>query len=77
MRAWDLLKLALRALADRKMRSALTVVGIMVGSAVILALVASSSGLSSGVQSQIDKIGANTLIVRSSTQFYASGGQAS
>ena len=76
MLVWDLLKLALRALADRKMRSALTIVGIMVGSAVILALVASSSGLSAGVQSQIDRIGANTLIVRSSNQFYASGGQA-
>lgn len=77
MLPWDMLKLAFRALADRKMRSALTIVGIMVGSAVILALIASSSGLSAGVQSQIDRIGANTLIVRSSNQFYASGGQTS
>jgi putative ABC transport system permease protein len=70
----DLMKLATKALLDRKVRSVLTIVGIMVGSAIILALVASTSGLSAGVQSQISKIGANTLIVRAGSANFVSGG---
>jgi len=73
----DMFKLAVKALVDRKARSVLTILGIAIGSAVILALIASSSGLSAGVQSQVDRIGANTLIVRSAAGFYASGGQTS
>lgn len=73
----DMFKLAVKALVDRKARSVLTILGIAIGSAVILALIASSSGLSAGVQSQVNRIGANTLIVRSAMQFYASGGQTS
>jgi putative ABC transport system permease protein len=71
----DVFKLALKALLDRKVRSLLTVLGIMIGSAIILALIASSSGLSAGVQSQIDKLGANTLIIRAANTFFVSGGQ--
>ena len=46
MRVTDLFALAIKALMDRKVRSALTVLGIMIGGAIIMALVASSSGLS-------------------------------
>jgi len=74
MRTSDIFKLAFKALRDRKLRSFLTIVGIMVGSAIILALIASSSGLSAGVQSQVSKIGANTLTVSSARQFFGGGG---
>jgi putative ABC transport system permease protein len=47
----------------------------MIGSAIILALIASSSGLSAGVQAQVGKIGANTLTVSSARQFF--GGSSS
>ena len=67
MKTFDLLKLGAKALLDRKVRSALTILGIMIGSAIILALVASTSGLSAGVQANIAKIGANTLIVRAAS----------
>ena len=78
MRMSDIFKLAFKALRDRKLRSLLTILGIMIGSAIILALIASSSGLSAGVQSQVSKIGANTLTVSSARQFFgggSSGGQ--
>ena len=75
MRIWDIFRLAVKALLDRKIRSLLTILGIMIGSAIILALIASSSGLSAGVQSQIDRLGANTLIIRAANTFYVSGGQ--
>jgi len=77
VRVSDVFKLAFRALRDRKLRSSLTILGIMIGSAIILALIASSSGLSAGIQAQVSKMGANTLTVSSARQFFASGGQSS
>jgi ABC-type antimicrobial peptide transport system permease subunit len=77
MKTFDLLKLGAKALLDRKVRSALTVLGIMIGSAIILALVASTSGLSAGVQANIAKIGANTLIVRAGGANFVSGSTSS
>ena len=72
----DIFKLAFKALRARKLRSFLTILGIMIGSAIILALIASSSGLSTGIQGQVGKIGANTLTVSSARQFFgaSSGG---
>jgi len=74
MRTADVFKLAFKALRDRKLRSFLTILGIMIGSAVILALIASSSGLSAGIQAEVGKIGANTLTVSSARQFFGGGG---
>ena len=74
MLASDTFKLAFKALRDRKLRSFLTILGIMIGSAIILALIASSTGLSVGVQSQVGKIGANTLTISSAGQFFGGGG---
>ena len=74
MRISDIFKLAFKALRDRKLRSFLTIFGIIIGSAIILALIASSSGLSTGIQAQVGKIGANTLTVSSAGQFFAPSG---
>jgi putative ABC transport system permease protein len=74
MHTSDTFKLAFKALRDRKLRSVLTIIGIMIGSAVILALIASSSGLSAGIESQVGKLGANTLTVSSAGQFFVPGG---
>jgi len=73
MQVSDMFKLALKALVDRKLRSVLTLLGIAVGSAILMALIASTSGLTIGVQSQIQKTGANVLTVRTAGGFYASG----
>ncbi|MGA3109400.1 MAG: FtsX-like permease family protein [Candidatus Bathyarchaeia archaeon] len=69
----DMFKLAAKALLDRKIRSVLTILGITVGSAIILALIASSSGLSAGITANIQKTGANILTIRTSGGFFASG----
>jgi len=74
MHTSDTFKLAFKALRDRKLRSLLTILRIMIGSAIILALIASSSGLSAGIQTQVSKIGANTLTVSSARQFFGGGG---
>jgi putative ABC transport system permease protein len=73
MQLTDMFKLAYRALVDRKIRSVLTILGIAVGSAIILALIASSSGLNAGITSNIEKTGANVLTVTSARGFFESG----
>ena len=73
MQLVDLFKLASKALIDRKMRSVLTIVGIAVGSAIILALIASSSGLNAGISANIEKTGANVLTIRSAGGFFERG----
>ena len=69
----DMLKLAAKALIDRKLRSVLTILGITVGSAIILALIASSSGLNAGITANIEKTGANVLTVRNAGGFFSAG----
>jgi len=73
MQIADMFKLAAKALLDRKMRSVLTVLGITVGSAIIVALIASTNGLSAGVTANIQKTGANILNVRNSGGFFSAG----
>ncbi|MGD0176715.1 MAG: FtsX-like permease family protein [Candidatus Bathyarchaeia archaeon] len=73
MRLGDTFKLAYKALLDRKIRSVLTILGITVGSAIILSLIASSSGLNAGIASNIEKTGANVLTVRNAGGFFSSG----
>jgi len=69
----DMFKLAYKALIDRKIRSVLTILGITVGSAIILALIASSAGLNAGIAANIQKAGANILTIRNSGGFFSSG----
>jgi len=69
----DMFKLAAKALIDRKVRSVLTILGITVGSAIILALIASSSGLNAGITANIQKTGANILTIRNAGGFFAAG----
>jgi len=59
--------MAFKALKDRRLRSVLTVLGIVIGSALIVALIASTSGLSASVSSQIEKVGVTTLNVASTS----------
>ncbi|HXZ90615.1 MAG TPA: FtsX-like permease family protein [Candidatus Dormibacteraeota bacterium] len=66
-------KLAYKALIDRKIRSVLTILGITVGSAIILSLIASSAGLNAGIAGNIAKTGANILTIRNAGGFFAAG----
>jgi len=67
LRISDYYHMAFKALKDRKLRSVLTVLGIVIGSALIVALIASTSGLSASVSSQIEKVGVTTLNVASTS----------
>ncbi len=56
-------KIAFRALRVNKMRSALTMLGIIIGVAAVITMVAVGSGATASIQEQIASIGSNLIIV--------------
>jgi putative ABC transport system permease protein len=61
-------KIALRALARNKARSALTMLGIIIGVASVIAMVSLGQGAQKQVQDQISSMGTNMLIVSAGSQ---------
>ena len=61
------LKIALRALARNKMRSVLTMLGIIIGVGAVIAMVGVGQGAQQKVQDQIASMGTNMLFVSSGT----------
>jgi putative ABC transport system permease protein len=59
------IRIALRALRVNKMRSALTMLGIIIGVAAVIAMVAIGSGAQVRIKDQIASIGSNLIIVLS------------
>ncbi len=64
----DLIRIALRALARNKVRSALTMLGIIIGVASVIAMVSLGQGAQRQVQSQIASMGSNLLVVMAGSQ---------
>lgn len=61
-------KIAFRALARNKMRSALTMLGIIIGVAAVIAMVSIGQGAQASVQAQIASVGTNLLFVSAGSQ---------
>ena len=57
-------KMALTSLRTNKMRSALTLLGVIIGIAAVIAIVTLGSSLQSSVQKDLDKVGANNYTVQ-------------
>jgi putative ABC transport system permease protein len=64
MKLWAILKVALRALARNKMRSVLTMLGIIIGVGAVIAMVSIGQGAQSRVLDQIQSMGTNILQVQ-------------
>src|SRR6476620_9594219 len=56
---------ALRAITANKLRSGLTVLGILIGVAAVILLVAVGNGSAQAVQKAIEQLGTNTLTISS------------
>ncbi len=56
-----------RGIRQRKMRSALTVLGIIVGTAAVIALVSQTQGIQNSIIDQVNQLGPTTITVRSSS----------
>jgi putative ABC transport system permease protein len=60
---FETIRFALRAITANKLRSGLTVLGILIGVAAVILLVAVGNGSAQAVQNQIEALGTNTLTV--------------
>ncbi len=67
MSGWQLLRLALRALAINKLRSALTMLGIIIGVGAVIVMLAVGAGAQARVEEQIRALGSNLLLVMPGT----------
>jgi len=59
------LRIAFKALGRNKMRSSLTMLGIIIGVGAVIAMIAIGSGAKARIQEQIASMGSNLLIVLS------------
>ncbi len=67
MRVSDILIWGFRGIRQRKLRSALTILGIMVGSAALIALISQTQGIQTGILAEVEKLGSNTITIRPQT----------
>ncbi|HWE11076.1 MAG TPA: ABC transporter permease [Solirubrobacteraceae bacterium] len=61
----EIVRVALGGLAANKLRTALTILGLMIGVGSVIVLIAVGTGSSSAVQKQIDALGSNVLLIQS------------
>jgi putative ABC transport system permease protein len=65
VKPWSSVRVALQAVAANPMRSALTILGIVIGVGSVIAMIAVGRGATQRIQDQIRSIGSNILIVLS------------
>lgn len=63
MNGTNLFKIALRALANNKMRAFLTMLGIIIGVASVIAMLAIGQGSKRSIQKQISEMGSNMIMI--------------
>jgi putative ABC transport system permease protein len=63
LRTWNITKVGLMAIARNKMRSLLTMLGIIIGVACVITMVAVGTGASSSIQETINSLGSNFIMV--------------
>jgi len=68
MNIFVIFRIAFRALARNKMRSALTMLGVVIGVAAVIAMVSIGQGAQASVQAQIASVGTNLLFVGAGSQ---------
>ena len=59
----ETVRVALAGLAANKLRSGLTILGLMIGVGSVIVLIAVGTGSSAAVTNQIDQLGSNVLLV--------------
>lgn len=68
MNILTIIRIAFRALARNKMRSALTMLGVIIGVSAVIAMVSIGQGAQASVQEQIASVGTNLLFVSAGSQ---------
>jgi len=70
MLIWEMLAVALQSIRANLFRAMLTMLGIIIGVAAVIAMVALGNGAKSAVDEQLDSLGGNILNVRSGSGFF-------
>ena len=65
MNGTNLFKIALRALANNKLRAFLTMLGIIIGVASVITMLAIGQGSKRSIQQQISEMGSNMIMILS------------
>ncbi len=68
MKPLDIIMYAIRAISERKTRSALTILGIMIGPAAVVGITSLTSGYGQNIHSQLLELGTNTMLVEPNGQ---------
>ena len=77
MTLFETLRSAFRGITTNKLRSALTLLGVMIGVAAVILLLAVGNGSSQQINNLITQLGTNTLTLRAGGGFGFGGGSAS
>jgi putative ABC transport system permease protein len=71
---WESVRIALRALRGNKMRTALTMLGIVIGVGAVIAMVAIGQGAAGKIREQFASMGTNLLVLRTGNPRQRFGG---
>ena len=71
----DLFRLSLRSLAHRPTRTWLTMIGIFIGVAAVVALVSLGQGMKDAINSQFSAVGTDKIIVQGASAGFGPPGQ--
>ena len=74
MSVLDALRIAIRAIISNRLRSALTLLGLIIGVSSVIALIAVGQGTQKGITEQIQGLGLNLIFVEPSVDAAAGGG---
>ncbi|MDB1019028.1 ABC transporter permease [Phocaeicola vulgatus] len=75
MNGTNLFKIALRALANNKLRAFLTMLGIIIGVASVIAMLAIGQGSKKSIQQQISEMGSNMIMIHPGAEMRGGGRQ--
>jgi ABC-type antimicrobial peptide transport system permease subunit len=73
MKQQDIIKFSYNALRSRKLRATLTIIGIAIGPATIVALIAATGGFANQATAQFEKLGAETILVSPVGRIFVAG----
>ena len=74
MNLLEIIRFALRGLTINRMRTGLTTLGIMIGVMSVIILIAVGNGSAKQVQSSLDRLGTNSIQIRSGARGFGGGG---
>ncbi|MEM4462413.1 MAG: ABC transporter permease, partial [Candidatus Bathyarchaeia archaeon] len=63
MRIEDILSLSISVLRERRVRAALTILGVMIGPTALVSIVSATRGYMNVISEQLTSLGQNTIVV--------------